>query len=120
MRVKPGSMHTATIADPLVAQVAYADRRRSTRSDIQADTLMTDREGNLSGVKLLNLSEDGFMAITDVDQYEREPIRIEIPFVGWIRADIVWVLGERIGAAFREPLTLFQLEAVVRDVERHN
>ena len=113
-------MHTAAIADPLVSQVNYADRRRSNRSDIQADTLMTDREGNLSGVKLLNLSEDGFMAITDVDQCEREPIRIEMPFVGWVRADIVWALGDRIGAAFREPLSMFQLEAVVRDVERHN
>ncbi len=110
-------MQTAT-AVPLAAHVAHINRRRASREDIQADTLMTDREGRLSGVRLLNLSEDGFMAITDMDQCEREPIRIDMPVVGWVRADIVWVLGERIGAAFREPLTPFQMGAVVRDVQR--
>ncbi len=110
-------MQTAT-AEPLAAHIAHINRRRAAREDIRADTLMTDREGRLSGVRLLNLSEDGFMAITDMDQCEREPIRIDMPVVGWVRADIVWVLGERIGAAFREPLTPLQMGAVVRDVSR--
>lgn len=110
-------MQTAS-TEPLAAHVANVNRRRSARQDIQADTLMTDREGRLSGVRLLNLSEDGFMAVTDMDQCEREPIRIDMPVVGWVRADIVWVLGERIGAAFREPLTPQQMGAVVRDVTR--
>lgn len=110
-------MQTAT-AEPLAAHIAQINRRRAAREDIQADTLMTDREGRLSGVRLLNLSEDGFMAITDVDQCEREPIRVDMPIVGWMRADIVWVLGERIGATFREPLTPLQMEAVVREVQR--
>ncbi len=105
-------------AEPLVAQSFHANRRRAAREGISADTLMTDREGRLSGVRLLNLSEDGFMAVTDMDQREREPIRIDLPVVGWVRADIVWVLGERIGAAFREPLTPLQMGAVVRDVQR--
>ncbi|MEP6786677.1 MAG: PilZ domain-containing protein [Sphingomonadales bacterium] len=105
-------------AEALAAHVANVNRRRSAREDIQADTLMTDREGRLSGVRLLNLSEDGFMAITDMDQCEREPIRIDMPLVGWVRADIVWVLGERIGAQFREPLTPHQMRSVVADVSR--
>ena len=105
------------IASPLTQQVNYADRRRSAREDIRADTLMTDREGRLSGVRLLNLSEDGFMAVTDVDQRQREPIRIDMPVIGWVRADIVWVLGERIGAAFREPIPAHLMAAIVRDVQ---
>ena len=103
---------------PLAERVAYADRRRVEREDISADTLMTDREGRLSGIRLLNLSEDGFMAVTDMDQREREPIRVDMPMVGWIRAEIVWVLGERIGAAFRESLTPQMLRAVVSEVGR--
>ena len=109
---------TTALAELHPRQVHAADRRRSARTDIAADTLMTDREGRLSGVRLLNLSEDGFMAITDMDQREREPIRIDMPFVGWVRADIVWVLGERIGAAFREPLNPHAHAAIVRDVQR--
>lgn len=110
-------MQTAT-AEPLAAHVAHVNRRRVAREDISADTLMTDRENRLSGIKLLNLSEDGFMAVTDMDQCEREPIRVDMPLVGWIRADIVWVLGERIGAQFRESLTPFQLNAIVAEVGR--
>lgn len=102
----------------LAAHLANVNRRRSARQDIHADTLMTDREGRLSGVRLLNLSEDGFMAVTDMDQCEREPIRIDMPLVGWVRADIVWVLGERIGAQFRESLTPHQMRAIVADVSR--
>ncbi len=103
---------------PLAAHISYVDRRRAAREDIHADTLMTDREGRLSGVRLLNLSEDGFMAVTDVDQREREPVRIDMPIVGWKRADIVWVLGERIGAAFRDPIPPHLMAAIVRDVQR--
>ena len=109
-------MHSQT-AEPLALHVANVNRRRSAREDIRADTLMTDRQGRLSGVRLLNLSEDGFMAVTDVDQCEREPIRIDMPIVGWVRADIVWVLGERIGAAFRDSLTPQAMAAIVRDVQ---
>jgi len=108
----------SSLAAPLVSQVSHADRRRSTREDIRADTLMTDREGSLSGVRLINLSEDGFMALTDMDQRQREPIRIDMPVIGWVRAEIVWVLGDRIGAAFREPLTPQMLRAIVDDVSR--
>ncbi len=110
-------MHTAT-HEPLAAHVANVNRRRTQREDIAADTLMTDRENRLSGIKLLNLSEDGFMAVTDMDQCEREPIRVDMPMVGWVRADIVWVLGERIGAQFRQPLTPHQLGAIVREFQR--
>ncbi|WP_216403165.1 PilZ domain-containing protein [Arcanobacterium phocae] len=113
----PSTMQTAQ-AEPLAKHVAQVNRRRTAREDIKADTLMADREGRVSGIRLLNLSEDGFMAITDTDQCEREPIRIDMPLVGWIRADIVWVLGERIGAQFREPLTPQQLREIVADVSR--
>ena len=109
-------MQTAVHA--LVATTTFSNRRRAKREDIAADTLMTDREGRLSGVRLLNLSEDGFMAVTDMDQTEREPIRIDMPLVGWVRADIVWVLGERIGAAFRTPLSEAALTAIVAEVGR--
>lgn len=110
-------MQTAT-AEPLAAHVAQVNRRRSCREDIAADTLMTDREGRLSGIRLLNLSEDGFMAVTDMDQCEREPIRVDMPLVGTVRADIIWVLGERIGAQFRDRLTPAQHAVIVREFQR--
>ncbi len=107
-----------TAVHPLVATTNHSNRRRAEREDIAADTLMTDRAGRLSGVRLLNLSEDGFMAVTDMDQTDRESIRIDMPVVGWVRADIVWVLGERIGASFRESLSPQEWHAIVAEVGR--
>ena len=106
------------ISVPLVDQTTAANRRRSARSDVTADTLMTDREGRLSGLRLLNLSAEGFMGLADVDLCEREPIRVDMPAIGWVRADIVWVLGGKIGAAFRTALPPHDLRAVLDDVSR--
>ncbi len=114
----PTQTDAVLATSPIARQMAAVNRRRTQREEIHADTLMTDREGRLSGVRLLNLSEEGFMAVTDVDQVEREPIRIDMPILGWKRADIVWVLGERIGAAFREPIAPHLMAAIVRDVQR--
>jgi hypothetical protein len=110
-------META-LAEPLAAHVANVNRRRLARQDIEADTLMTDREGRLSGIRLLNLSEEGFMAVTDMDHCERDPVRIDMPVVGWVRAEIIWALGERIGATFCQPLTPSQMIAIVGEVTR--
>jgi hypothetical protein len=110
-------META-FAEPFVAHVAKVNRRRMARQDIEADTLMTDRQGRLSGIRLLNLSEEGFMAVTDMDLCEREPVRIDMPVVGWVCAEIIWALGERIGATFRQPLTPLQMSAIVGEITR--
>ena len=93
-----------TAIEPLAAQIQVADRRRALRSEVSVDTLMSDREGALFGVRLLNVSANGFMGVTDVDQCERALVRIDLPLVGWVRAELVWVLGNRVGAAFRDPI----------------
>jgi len=94
----------SSLALPLSAQLSDADRRRATREDVALDIVMANREGETFAARLLNLSTDGFMAETEAPLCERAPIRVDVPTIGWVRADIVWVLGDRIGASFREPL----------------
>ena len=103
---------------PALAEPSNANRRRSPREDVTADTLMSDGEGRLSGLKLLNLSADGFMGLADVNLREREPIRVDMPALGWVEAEVVWVLGDRVGGAFRASLTPHDLRAVLDDVTR--
>ncbi len=74
---------------------------------------MADRSGQCFAVRILNLSADGLMAITTMPLCERAVVRIDIPTIGWIRAEIVWVLGDRIGAAFRYPLAELQFWSFV-------
>lgn len=107
-----------TETNVLVAPRAPAERRRSKREDVRADVLMLGEDSRLSGIRLLNLSEDGFMAVTDTDQENQGGVAIDLPVVGWCQADIVWVLGDRVGAAFRRPLDPHALHAVVREFGR--
>ncbi|MDB5714377.1 MAG: hypothetical protein JWO15_1774 [Sphingomonadales bacterium] len=86
----------------LVEQVAAAERRRAERREVALDTLMSDRESRTFAVRILNLSEGGFMAQSDWPLCERAPVRVDIPTIGWLRADIIWVLGDRFGANFRD------------------
>ncbi|WP_293881466.1 hypothetical protein [Sphingomonas sp.] len=86
----------------LIEQVAAAERRRAERRTVALDTLMADRESRTFAVRILNLSEVGFMGQSDWLLCERAPVRVDIPTIGWLRADIVWVLGDRLGGSFRE------------------
>lgn len=94
------------------------NRRRAARADVQADMLMTDGAGRLSGLQLLNLSASGFMGVADVDLCEREFVRVDMPVVGWVDADIVWVLGGKIGAAFHAGLAAHELRTILDDATR--
>jgi hypothetical protein len=86
----------------LTEQVAAAERRRADRRDVALDTLMTDRDGRTFAVRILNLSQGGFMARSEWPLNERTPVRVDIPTIGWLRAEIIWVLGDRVGGIFRE------------------
>jgi hypothetical protein len=94
----------ATASYQLIEQVAAAERRRAERRTVALDTLMADRESRTFAVRILNLSEKGFMAQSEWPLCERAPVRVDIPTIGWLRADIVWVLGDRVGGNFREPV----------------
>src|SRR3978361_946090 len=92
----------ASASYQLVEQVAAAERRRAERREVALDTLMADRESRAFAVRSLNLSPEGFMAQSDWPLCERAPVRVDIPTIGWLRGDVVWVLGDRVGANFRD------------------
>ena len=101
-------------AQPLAAQIADVDRRRADRADVALDTQMANREGHVFRARILNLSETGFMAHVDMPLCERAPVRIDVPTIGWVRADVVWELGDRVGAVFRTALNPHALRMFVR------
>jgi PilZ domain len=98
----------------LANQVLEIERRKADRAMVALETLMCDREGRTFGTKILNMSCTGIMAITEAPLCERDPVRIDLPILGWLRADIVWVLGDRVGARFRTPIDRYELEMFER------
>jgi hypothetical protein len=94
----------------LANHVLDVERRKANRHSVAFETLMCDREGNIFGAGVLNLSLSGLMATTDSPLCQRDPVRVDLPTIGWVRADIVWVLGDKVGARFREPIRQYELD----------
>lgn len=94
----------SALAPDMTTQMLDTERRKRERASVALDTLMCDREGRTFGVQILNLSNGGLMAITETPLCERDPVRIDLPTIGWIRATVVWVLADRVGVQFRDPI----------------
>jgi hypothetical protein len=92
---------TAHLAAGPATDRIEADRRKLTRDDIAIETQMCDRANNTFDAHVINISNGGFMAQTSHPLRENDPVRIDLPTIGWVRADVVWVLGDRIGVRFR-------------------
>jgi hypothetical protein len=90
---------------PLARRVVETDQRRAVRRDVALDTMMANRAGESFPARIVNLSESGFLIVTDQILHQRAPVRLDVPTIGWLRADVVWVLGEKVGGAFREPIS---------------
>ena len=102
------------LAPDLTANMLEAERRKRNRAHVALDTLMCDREGRTFGAQILTMSNGGLMATTEAPLCERDPVRIDLPTIGWLRATVVWVLGDRIGVEFRDPIDPDELAVFCR------
>jgi len=103
----------APSAQPLAAHIFESDRRRATREDVALETVLSDRWGRSFSGRILNISETGVLAEADVDLCERDSVRIDVPTIGWMRGQVVWALGSRIGIEFRDRITPVAFQAFV-------
>lgn len=54
---------------------------------------------------LFDLSETGFCAEIEHDVALGAAVSVQLPTVGWVDAQIRWIVNERCGAKFAEPLS---------------
>jgi len=83
-----------------------SDRRRSSRLPVELEAKM--RELGASGVeaKVLNISEQGFMAIAEGKFEVGSRVWLMLPGRERANAVIKWIAGDTIGAEFAEPISL--------------
>lgn len=86
-----------------------SDRRRASRLPVELEAKM--RELGASGVeaKVVNISERGFMAISDARFEVGSRVWLMLPGRERANAVIKWTAGDKIGAEFAEPLSLDDL-----------
>ena len=98
----------------LAQHVFNVERRRAEREQVfYRTTLRLEGERHVP-VELVNLSRTGFMARTQAALSEEMRLHIPLPVTGELSARVVWSLGGRIGAEFRnaiDPATYFTLLA---------
>ena len=91
-----------------------SDRRRFPRLPIELDVKM--RELGASGVeaRVLNISEQGFMAESDGHFEVGSRIWLILPGRDRASAVVKWTAGDKLGAEFAEPISLEGLNASTR------
>jgi hypothetical protein len=84
----------------------HSDRRRMSRWDVDLDAKM--RELGASGVeaRVLNISESGFMAISDGRFEVGSRVWLILPNRERANALVKWTAGDKLGAEFAEPISL--------------
>ena len=88
-----------------------SDRRRFSRMPVELDAKM--RELGASGVeaRVLNISESGFMAVSDARFEVGSRVWLMLPGRDRANAVVKWIAGDKIGAEFAEPISLKGLRA---------
>lgn len=94
-----------------IAEDSNDDRRRVTRLPVELEAKMRELGSNGVEAKVLNISENGFMAVAE-GRFE-VGARVWLMLPGRERANAVvkWTVGDKIGAEFAEPLSLDVLTA---------
>lgn len=89
------------IGDPTLA-----DARRSERDDVDYGASAVSPDGSRLELRIVNISPHGLMARCEVCPAVGRRLRVTLPKVGAIDAEVRWAMGGRIGCEFAEPIDL--------------
>jgi len=83
-----------------------SDRRRASRVSVDLEAKM--RELGATGVeaKVVNISERGFMAISEARFEVGSRVWLMLPGRDRANAVVKWIAGDKIGAEFAEPISI--------------
>jgi hypothetical protein len=98
-------------ADPTLAgHIFSVDRRREDRADIIMPTHLMLPGRKLMPMRVENISEGGVFARLSDPLIERSKVRIDLPGIGWVNAQVVWSMHDGHGFAFETPIPVHTVE----------
>lgn len=83
-----------------LGSAVQADRRDTPREEVFYRTRGVRPGGASLSLQVVNISASGLMARSDNSFTIGEPLRIRLPIVGEVSAQVRWSLGGRIGCQF--------------------
>ena len=86
--------------------LAYAEIRRENRDEVHYRARAFGPDAKQHTLLVVNLSPHGLMARCDSCFEIGDRVRIQLPIVGVVIAEIRWSLGGRLGAQFEQAIDL--------------
>ncbi len=83
-----------------------SDRRRFSRLPVELEAKMRELGANGVEAKVLNISERGFMAVSDGRFEVGTRVWLMLPGRDRANAVVKWTAGDKIGAEFAEPISV--------------
>ena len=93
-----------------IAEDQSDERRRYPRLPVDLEAKMRELGANGVEAKVLNISEQGFMAATESQFEVGSRVWLMLPGRDRANAVVKWTAGDKIGAEFAEPLSLDGLD----------
>jgi PilZ domain-containing protein len=88
----------------------HSDRRRAARVPVEVEATMRELGANGVEATVLNISETGFMARSDIPFEVGTRVWLLLPGRERASAIVKWTAGDKIGAEFAEPISLADLK----------
>jgi hypothetical protein len=90
----------------LRSSVAFKDDRLITRDEVHYRARGTGPDGRPVSMLIVNMSAMGLMARTEAPLVVGDRVRLMLPVIGSIDADIRWALGGRVGCELGRTIDL--------------
>ena len=87
----------------------HSDRRRQLRLPVELEAKMRELGANGVEARVLNISESGFMAVSDTRFEVGSRVWLMLPGRERANAVVKWIAGDKLGAEFAEPISLENL-----------
>jgi hypothetical protein len=83
-----------------ISNLAFVDPRRDGREDVHYQAKATGPDGRPTSLLVVNISPRGLMARCEAALEAGDTIRLTLPRIGTVEAEVRWSLGGRLGCEF--------------------
>jgi hypothetical protein len=93
--------------------MAYVEKRDASRDEVHYRARAFGGDARPVSILVVNLSAQGLMARVDMDRPVGERLRITLPVVGVVAAEVRWSLGGRIGCELDHQISMADYYEVI-------
>jgi hypothetical protein len=97
---------------------AFSDLRASPRTEVHYRARGFGPDAQPVSLLIVNLSATGLMARTETAYQPGDRLRVQMPVVGVVAAEVRWALGGRIGCALDMPIALPEYYGLLAELAR--